>query len=358
MSPIDAESQIRFLTNIQRLLDEGKFTASYKYALLLALVDLAVEIGDDSDRELEISTVKIAEKFIQYYWRQARPYPQSEGRWAILRQNTGKPATVISLISKTQKEIAETVAHVRSDRIVWHGLVKSVDHTVREMPLPRLQTIGGQQADFLYEAPGNGLSIRLRPGAAFCFRKFHGLISDLIRGAWLRYVRQTNQSILGTTADLSEFLFGAERSQLGAVRSVLRDLQRGECFYCQKPITASGHVDHFIPWARYPVDLGHNFVLAHAACNSAKGDRIASCRHLDRWVQRNLDEGPRLDQVLCERDVVCDLATSWRISHWAYRNTESANGLVWDNRDVMVPLDQGWDRELLRLLPSASWDSA
>jgi hypothetical protein len=37
------ERQVEFLRNIQRLLAEGLFTASYKFALLHAIADLAVE---------------------------------------------------------------------------------------------------------------------------------------------------------------------------------------------------------------------------------------------------------------------------------------------------------------------------
>ena len=39
---------IQFLINVQRLLDEGLFVATYKFALLLSLADLAIELGDDS----------------------------------------------------------------------------------------------------------------------------------------------------------------------------------------------------------------------------------------------------------------------------------------------------------------------
>jgi len=63
--PPTAEEQIAFLTKIQRILAEGQFTATYKYALLLVLADLAVESGDDSGLALVISTKRIAEKFIQ-----------------------------------------------------------------------------------------------------------------------------------------------------------------------------------------------------------------------------------------------------------------------------------------------------
>ncbi len=49
MTP-SAEDQIQFLSNLQRLLSEGGFTATYKFAFLLALADLSVELepGEES----------------------------------------------------------------------------------------------------------------------------------------------------------------------------------------------------------------------------------------------------------------------------------------------------------------------
>ena len=73
MTPPTAEEQLKFLMNVQRLLAEGQFTATYKYALLLALADIAVEVGDYSGASLNVSTKLIAEKYIQYYWRQCVP---------------------------------------------------------------------------------------------------------------------------------------------------------------------------------------------------------------------------------------------------------------------------------------------
>lgn len=55
---------------LQRLLDEGLFVATYKFALLLAFAGLGIE-PDDSDAELTVSTDvspdAIAERFIRYY---------------------------------------------------------------------------------------------------------------------------------------------------------------------------------------------------------------------------------------------------------------------------------------------------
>ena len=78
--PPEAKDQIDFLIKIQRLLNEGggKFTATYKFALLLSIADLAVEIGDDSGKPLKLAISTIAEKFIEYYWGHF-PFPGPEG---------------------------------------------------------------------------------------------------------------------------------------------------------------------------------------------------------------------------------------------------------------------------------------
>jgi hypothetical protein len=39
---LSADEQLAFLRQLQRLLDEGSFVASYKYALLHAIADLCV----------------------------------------------------------------------------------------------------------------------------------------------------------------------------------------------------------------------------------------------------------------------------------------------------------------------------
>ena len=46
--PPTPEEQVLFLRNLQRLLVEGQFVASYKFALLHAMADLCVLQGDDS----------------------------------------------------------------------------------------------------------------------------------------------------------------------------------------------------------------------------------------------------------------------------------------------------------------------
>ena len=73
--PVSAERQLAFLRKISRILDEGKFTSTYKFALLLSLTNIAVKNGDDSDAELTVQLDDVAREFVKLYWGMAQPYP-------------------------------------------------------------------------------------------------------------------------------------------------------------------------------------------------------------------------------------------------------------------------------------------
>lgn len=345
--PPSPHEEIEFLVKLQRLLAEGSFVATYKFALLLALADLAVEQGDDSGAPLAINMYDIAEKFVQYYWRQVLPYPSSRDA-RVLQQNTGVQAAIVTAVAATHKAHNGSLAGAMRDARAWTALVRVVARTVIKMPLWKLQTIGRAPLEFLYANGGGGREITLKPGVAACFRKFHALVGDLVRGAWLRYVREQNLDVLGETADLNEFLFGSERNSLVAVRPVLMDLQRGRCFYCRGGITqGSAHVDHFVAWSRYPIDLGHNFVLADHRCNNKKRNRLPAVEHLARWAERNSDYGDQLTDALTDRGIVMELTASNRVAQWAYAQAEATSALTWVRADDMVPLDGDWRGLLL-----------
>src|SRR5262249_46076578 len=154
--------------------------------------------------------------------------------------------------------VGGSLAVARRDSSSWQRLVGKVAQTVRVMPLWKLQTVGGQDDEFLYSnRRGEAVDhIELRPGVMFTLRRFHGLVQELVRGEWLRFVRglRANIQILGESEDLYEFLFGSERASLAPYAEILRDIQSGACFYCKRRIdTAAGQVDHFVPWSRYPL---------------------------------------------------------------------------------------------------------
>ena len=85
---MSAVSELEFLRTFQRLLDEGEFVATYKFALLQALADISVEYELADRQLLQIPLTAIAEKFIEYYWGQTLPYaPNLEGNWGRAQRN-------------------------------------------------------------------------------------------------------------------------------------------------------------------------------------------------------------------------------------------------------------------------------
>jgi 5-methylcytosine-specific restriction endonuclease McrA len=186
--------------------------------------------------------------------------------------------------------------------------------------------------------------IVLQPGIAYCFRRFHPLLQDLVHGAWVRFVRTIpeNRPLVGEANELEQFLFGSELTSLAAFHPILRDLQAGRCFYCHRPTGRQPAVDHFIPWSRYAMDLGHNLVLADAECNTRKKDRLVSVDHLERWCARNEDRGSELSERLDEKGLLHDLSASLQITRWAYAQAEDAGAQVWVEKDELVALDPRW----------------
>jgi hypothetical protein len=340
------EEQVQFLRNIQRLLAEGLFVASYKFALVHALADLAVLKGDDTGAPLDLSTKDIAAKFVELYWRQSRPFQISEQTSGlILQQNTGKQAAIISQIAASQQDCGGSLfrfKQVATDR--WSSLVAEVDQVVRTMPLWKLQTVGDERLEFLYENLDRGSRITLKPGVAYCFRAFYELVRDLIEGAWVRFVQKLNANKLGNVTDLGTFLFGQERASLDAYRPILVDVQKGICLYCQKSLSGKTQVDHFVPWSRYPADLGHNFVLAHDKCNNAKTDFLAAENHLAAWIHRNREHQAELHERLVAAALPCDLTATVQIAKWVYQQTEKAHGQVWVEKNVLRHLGPDWTK--------------
>lgn len=117
-TPPTSEQQVEFLRNVQRLLAEGQFVASYKFALLHALADLAVLKGDDSGAPLKIGTKDIASKFVELYWRQARPFEVGGGATGlVLQQNTGRQAAIISQIAGAQRDCGGSLPRFKNEAI-------------------------------------------------------------------------------------------------------------------------------------------------------------------------------------------------------------------------------------------------
>lgn len=345
-----SDQQIAFLTNLQRLLGEGSFVSTYKYCLLIALADLSIKHGQDDNSTLTLTTSQIAEEFVQYYWRQSAPFLSTDAGGQILRQNTGKQAEIVNLVHSTHNKFEGSLSEAKHSQREWNRLVANVSGIVDENPLWKLQTVGSDKLEFLYQNTGQGSQITLKPGIAFCFRKHYGMVADMVKGAWYRYVRRFNSAALGDKTDLNEFLFGSERANLNEVKLILEDFQSGECFYCHHTLKDDkAHVDHFIPWSRYPVDLGHNFVLTHVGCNGKKSDRLASSEHLEAWVGFQERNSKSLTTEFNRNGILNEFRSSLQIVNWAYTQTFENHGLTWYHNEELKVLLPEWSKVLGRL---------
>ena len=76
---------LAFAENILGLLGDGSFTATYKYAVILGLMDLCLEqSGRSGAAPSMVTTRQLSERVIELYWTHTLPFE----RGAVLRQNS------------------------------------------------------------------------------------------------------------------------------------------------------------------------------------------------------------------------------------------------------------------------------
>lgn len=312
------DDAIALAERILQILDQGAFTSTYKYAVLLGLLDLCLErTSPDGTPPGEITTRQLAEKVVEIYWHHTLDYLDAPAGPAVLLQSQGRRGTQAEIVKHIERFRSR---HVRDETLplplariaspdAYVRLLDLVEWKLIEMPLPRLQVVGGRPDPFLYEIAWNqGVRrapisdyqsgrthdfdnrIRLFPDVAAHLVALNGLLRPLIQRQWAQDVARINRL---PEATLQAFLFGTPRTATRAVRTALVELQHGACFYCGRSIHGyrESEVDHFIPWARHPDDGIENLVVADRACNNDKRAHLAATTHVERWLERL--SGPR-----------------------------------------------------------------
>lgn len=326
-----AEEQLDFLTKVQRLFNESDFSSTYKYALLISLADLAIELGKDDESELELSNRQIAERFIELYWQQSSPYKTSKANDSgVLYQNHGTQAAIIKAIQAFRDENSFNSPNAAKHSKEYKKLITAVASTVAKQPINYLQNVGDGALPFLYER--NTSSITLKKGVAYCLRRFQPLIQQLARSRWTEYIKKNakNIPILGEKDDLNSFLFETSRKTLALVCKELKVLYGCNCFYCNKA-TAELEVDHFIPFSLYPRDLIHNFVLACPSCNRSKSDSLAARVHLDKWICLTTQNSKVITNIGERSGVSSNLETSIAVANWGYGAGRQDQNYLWQS---------------------------
>ena len=314
------------------ILSGGRFVATYKYAVLLALLDLALEASAKSGAPPDlVTTEQLAEKVIELCWPHTRAFTQL-GRAPL--QSSGADALILRRLAAFRAESGATAvttifrARGAVSRASWAKLVADVEWTLISQPLPRLQRIGNSDVEFLYtigwnlsDIEGGKLTkrqvrarnfdnrVHFQLGAAQHLVRLGGMVRPLVQRDWTACVARLNKLPI---AALDEFLFGGlERRALDAVRPALIDLQDGRCFFCDDVLEHRAEVDHFVPWSRHPNNAIENLVVAHSVCNSSKSDYLPDCDHVKTWMERNVARASDLSTAASLANWESDHIATW-----------------------------------------------
>jgi 5-methylcytosine-specific restriction endonuclease McrA len=359
---------IGFAEQVLELLDEGRYTATYKYAVLLALLDVCLERTQASGSPPEtVTTRQLADKIVEIYWPHTLPFI-ARASLSVLRQNTRGQAEIVSAIVRFREKHAPDPSVPRWQSRTeapdaYERLVRTVEWKLIQMPLPRLQTMGPARQPFIYEINWDDRTDRgevaryqagelsifdnrvlLRPGVGEYLLQVNGLVRPLIQRRWAMMVAQLNHL---EESQLEQFLFGVDRLQTGKIRAGLWEIQNRRCFYCERRITdpSHGEVDHFVPWSRYHDDGLDNFVVADRACNGFKSSSLAAAEHLGVWTRRfapGSSDHAQLtdlaDQTPWDRHAACTLGVARAI----YLPLPADARLWLQQREFVTP-----DRELI-----------
>lgn len=348
------------IQRVLSLLDDGRRAATYKPALLLALVELCLERADGSG-SLTLPLSDVADRVMALYWPHSRPYsPTGE----VLRQSTTPRSRILEALARLRADSGATaatpLARVASFHAGAYARARSeVAMTLAMQPIPRLQRPGtvGTSVDyprFLYDdsqfrAEGrprtSNPAIVLRPGVAQALARSAPLMRIAVQDVWTREVVHINR-MRTEEEQLRTFLFGAGRLSLRAVAEGFRDAGVRGCFWCNGPLSDVGHVDHVIPWSFYANDDLANLVLTDATCNTDKRDRLVTSTLVQRWLAR--DPG-MLSSLAADIQWPLDSPRTVAVATTAYRYLADGMPLWAGRRDVSLMDDHERARVLAAL---------
>ena len=319
------------LERILGIINEGKRAATYKLALLLALIDAAV-MGPENQY---VETAQIAESVLRLYFPQVGPYTTLNGSAVDLRNMTAKSSefvrTITDLRTLGTRSSFRTLDQIRTNLPDdYVKAMKTVEYVFKINPIPRLQNVGDSSVPFLYtystlnaedgkkDVHRSGDRIEWLPGVAQRLVVLGPALRPLIEQHWMADVARWS-NISTEAENLQQHLFGQERRRFpSSLREGLADLQEGKCFYCGGNFSDQRDIDHFIPWARWPNDAIENLVLADN-CNSQKSDSLAAMTHLNRWMERNSVHAVKLSDLADQTGVVSAPERSLALAKSTYK---------------------------------------
>jgi len=290
---------------VLEVLNEGDRVATYKLALLLAIIDwVTTNPGGE-----QIPTRDLAEIVLAQYFRQVRLFPVAGGEMLNLQQGSNSKLAIVSAANRlaaTYPQLSRIDQIKTQDQSLYNSAVRDVGATLVGQPIPRLQTVGKTHIPFLYQwnwktkqalgpikAAGED-HLSLVPGVREHLVGLGPLLRPIIEQFWVWDVA-TWSKIDTQEVELRAHLFGSKRVSFPKkLVSGLGERQAGKCFYCASSIAKDAEVDHFVPWSKFPNDAIENLVLACKKCNGKKSDYLCVPQFVERWLSRPDEELARI----------------------------------------------------------------
>ncbi len=286
------------------ILETGQRTATYKLALLMALLEHCIEnLPERTDDVLSVPISALAHRVLAIYWRQVRSF---DGHDLVqVRGSTGRITDAAKALRAAAQAgntgLSLEMAMLRAPEAYEQAIDKIV-MALAKQPLPRLQKLPGSATSdaFLYDDSflgedvsrarlrAHGDAIVLKPGVARGLARLAGLLKPALEIMWVDDVRRMNKFLDEQVPDVAGHLFGRERTALAAVREPFREAFGPYCFYCDVPLAVSSPIDHVLPWSMVGIDGLANLVLACARCNGDKGGAMPAVPIIDRVLGRDL----------------------------------------------------------------------
>lgn len=173
---VPGDDALRFAERLLALLEATRYSATYKLATLLALIDVVAErTGADGSVPGRISGKEVGRRVIELYWPQTVPYgTAADGQPRVLRQapQNDIPAKLAAWRAAHRLGAGVSLEDARAaDPAGWAALEADLIAIVIGMPLAKLQRFGEQRVrsktvSSMTSPGGMRWAVRLSPGQA------------------------------------------------------------------------------------------------------------------------------------------------------------------------------------------------
>lgn len=284
------------LSDFKLLIRQADYDNTYKMAWAKALVELSVNLKNDSRDIVPITIRQIAPLMIKYYWNQTIFFDLVQGsnlrKPPVLLQYTKELIRLFyDLQESLQPQVFEKAIILIEDKAqaTYERYLDKAVATIKLNVAYRFTHLRGTDITsiYSYQEKANQLYLPKRNLLELA-ENFQDLF-DLINYRWSLILETFNSSprINKKVRIIDER--SIKRSPLERFDEYL-DVENPEhiCFACGKPIL-DGELsrDHVIPWSYLFSDDLWNLVYVHKSCNSIKSNEIPSEEEVEKLKKRN-----------------------------------------------------------------------